>query len=269
MKLPFSKNNNKNTIRISVIITSFNDPNRLEKAINSVLRQSYQPHEIILSDDASTDRSIELIREYRDRHPNLIKAIFQQKNVGIPRNRNSALSIVTGNYVGILDGDDFFREDKLELQAKALEEQPNAKGVYSNFIRIDDDGSPIKPRYDKPQPQGNIFHEVCKLNFGLLRTMIVDYDIAKLVGFMDARFPRYDGFWFSLQVSRICEFAYIHQPLVFKTEHKNSDSRTMSELEMRSELSNIYNSLKPFLTDIEKDEREEIDNCWKSILSTG
>ena len=142
--------------RISIIITSYNKRDYLVEAVDSVIAQTLRPHEIIIADDGSGDGSRETIRSYMDRYPGWIRGIFQEQNVGIPKNRNAALRTVTGNYVGILDGDDLFLPSKLEKQVAALRANPDAKVVYSNFRRVEEDGTTeVEFRFDEPQPQGD------------------------------------------------------------------------------------------------------------------
>jgi glycosyltransferase involved in cell wall biosynthesis len=92
--------------QISLIITSYNQQEYLREAIESAIDQTVAAFEIIVADDHSTkDGSIETIREYAARYPGLVRGLFQEENVGIPKNRNSALRMVKGDHVAILDGD--------------------------------------------------------------------------------------------------------------------------------------------------------------------
>jgi len=80
--------------RVSLIITSYNQQGYLSEAIESAIDQTVAAFEIIVADDHSTmDGSIEAIREYEAQSPGLVRGLFQEKNVGIPKNRNSALQM--------------------------------------------------------------------------------------------------------------------------------------------------------------------------------
>src|SRR5438067_11728928 len=119
--------------RVSVIITSYNQQEYLREAIESAIDQTVAAVEIIVADDHSTkDGSIETIREYAARYPGLVRGIFQEKNVGIPKNRNSALRMVRGDYVTILDGDDRLLPRFIERHGAALIANPQAHVSYSN-----------------------------------------------------------------------------------------------------------------------------------------
>src|SRR5256714_14965234 len=123
--------------RVSVIITSYNQQEYLREAIESAIDQTVAAFEIIVADDHSTkDGSIETIREYAARYPGLVRALFQEKNVGIPKNRNSALRMIKGDYVAILDGDDRLLPRFIERHGAALTATPQVHVRYSNRYDI-------------------------------------------------------------------------------------------------------------------------------------
>ena len=252
--------------RVSVIITSYNGKGYLIEALKSVMSQTLRPYEIIIADDGSTDGSQEIIQSYVDRYPDWIKAVYQPHNVGIPRNRNAALQVVKGNYVGILDGDDLFLPKKLERQYQALRAFPEARAVYSNFRRFAPDGTTLNYRYPVAQPQGKILPAVTMFNTGFPRTMIADYEAVKEAGFMDERFPKYDGLWLTIKLASFCQFAYTHEPLVDKREYPESDSRQNLDQDY-FDLSGIYKEMQPLLKDMDNNTRLHIQEYWKQILN--
>ena len=139
----------------TVIITSCNHREYLREALESVVSQTLKPHEIFVADDAFTDGSQDLIHVYELGYPALVKGVLQSVNVGIPRNRNAALRSVKGNYVGILDGDDRFRANKLELQYNKLCQRPNCQGVFGNFELFDENIETFtRFKWEGPQPEG-------------------------------------------------------------------------------------------------------------------
>ena len=103
---------------VSVIITTYRRPALLCRAIESVLRQSYQGIEIIVVDDASEDTTEERVREIEDER---IKYICHAKNMGLAAvGRNTGLKEAKGEFVAFLDDDDEWREDKLERQLRLM-----------------------------------------------------------------------------------------------------------------------------------------------------
>src|SRR6059058_4286951 len=142
--------------RVSVIITSYNQQEYLREAIESAIDQTVAAFEIIVADDHSTnDSSIETICEYAARYPELVRGLFQEKNVGIPTNRNSALRMVKGDYVAILDGDDRLLPGFIEQHPAALTASPQAHVSYSNRYDVNQLGE--RRRHDRnPQPSGDV-----------------------------------------------------------------------------------------------------------------
>lgn len=253
--------------RVSIIITSYNQKHYLIEAIESVINQIVRPYEIIIVDDHSTDDgSIEIIREYVARYPVWIKAIFQEKNAGIPRNRNTALYKVTGNYVAILDGDDRFLPGKVEKELAALQKYPAVQCVYSNVRYVDAVGQSIGVRDQEEQPTGDVFAHVAQGKFGILRSMLIDYLLFQKVGFLDERLPSYDGFELTVRLARQCHFAYVAEPLVEYRMHGVSYQTKMRAKDHLHDLRAIYEKMLPWLTGLPLVEREKVVKMWHERL---
>ncbi len=122
-------------IRMSVAIPAYNAEPYLREALDSVLAQTYKPHEIILVNDGSTDRTEEIALSYG----NSIRYI-KQANQGLAGARNTAIREATGDWVAFFDSDDIMRPDKLFSQAAAIEANSNLILVYSGFSFLYPDG---------------------------------------------------------------------------------------------------------------------------------
>jgi glycosyltransferase involved in cell wall biosynthesis len=106
---------------ISIITPTYNHEEFIGQCIESVLAQTYAFWEQIIVDDGSTDKTADIISDYRDKRIKYIR----QSNQGIwklGRSYNKALDISRGKYIAILEGDDFWPPDKLEMQIRAMEE---------------------------------------------------------------------------------------------------------------------------------------------------
>ena len=257
---------NPHDFRVSVVITSYNQKDYLIEALESVIRQTVRPHEIIVADDCSTDDSVALIHDYAKQYPGWIKGVFQQKNSGIPKNRNSGLRQVTGNYAAILDGDDLFVPHKLEQEMHTLQEHPEMQCVYSNVQFIDSVGHPMGLRDQESKPSGHIFSYVAQGQFGLPRSMLIDYQLLKDIGFFDERFPKYDGFDLTLQLAARCQFIYLPEPLVDYRVHDTSDSTGLKPQAHLHDLEGIYQKLTPLLESLPANEQDLIQRAWAKRL---
>ncbi len=252
--------------KVSVVITSYNQKEYLIEAINSVIQQTVSPHEIIIADDCSTDGSTELIGEYMEQYPGWIRGVFQQRNAGIPVNRNAGLCHVTGDYVSILDGDDRFAPHKIEYEIYALQAHPQAKCVYSNVQFTTPDGHLMGVRDLTTQPSGNIFSAIARGKFGLPRSMLINYQLLTEIGFFDERFPKYDGFDLTLQLAARSQFIYLSDPLVYYRVHESSDSSTLNARAHLHDLELIYQKLTPLLSELSPNEQSQIHQAWSKRL---
>lgn len=114
--------------KVSVIIPTYNQINFVEETINSVLSQSYQNLEIIITDDGSTDGTQKILLEYELKYPDKIKVILSSINTGIASNINRGLEAVTGEYIAWLGGDDLMLPEKIKKQVELLQSRPDAVG---------------------------------------------------------------------------------------------------------------------------------------------
>ena len=120
-------------IKVSVIIPVYNTEKYLEKCLDSVCNQTLSDIEIICINDASTDNSLEVLKQYAATD-NRIKVISFEENKGAAAARNTGIEIATGEYIGFVDSDDYPDLDFYEkLYQKAIETGADAaKGNYKN-----------------------------------------------------------------------------------------------------------------------------------------
>jgi glycosyltransferase involved in cell wall biosynthesis len=252
--------------RVSVVVTSYNQKALLEQALDSVLAQTVPAHEILVADDGSQDGSPELIRDYMTRHPRLVQGVFQARNVGLPRNRNAALRRVTGNYVAILDGDDLFLPVKIERELDTLAAHPEARVVYSNYYACDANARPLRTRFTGAQPSGDVFVYVATGAFGLLRSMLIEYETLRRVGFMDETFENYDGYELTVRLAKHVPFAYCPEPLVKKRAHPGSRSKHIQPAVHLKRMRDLFAKIEPLLADMPAAERRTIERPWRSRI---
>ncbi len=124
-------------MKISLIITAFNAEKYLAKAIESFLEQNYQNKELLIIDGISTDKTHEIIAEYCQKFPQLIKWI-QEKDSGISQARNIALKHVTGDLVGFLGADDFLHKDFFSEMPYYIKINANFDVIHFNSYCVGD-----------------------------------------------------------------------------------------------------------------------------------
>ncbi len=118
-----------NEYRISAVIPTYNNAAHIARAIESVLRQSYKPFEIIVVDDGSTDNTREVVAAFGE------KIVYiNQENAGPSAARNAGILAASGDWIAFLDGDDEWLEDRLRDQIYLLQKNPDLCWLSSNFI---------------------------------------------------------------------------------------------------------------------------------------
>lgn len=123
--------------QISVIVPNYNRDMLIGETISNLLAQTLPPYEIIVVDDGSTDKSVEVIRSFGGR-----VRLIQQSNQGPGAARNAGLQVTTGEFVQFQDSDDLFSLNKLEAQAKLLE-QSGSDIAFSPWVKLKIEGRKV------------------------------------------------------------------------------------------------------------------------------
>ena len=133
---------------ISILLPVYNTkPEYLERAIQSVTGQLYPHWELCISDDASTDPAVREVLERAAKSDPRIKVTYRDKNGHIAENTNSALTVASGDYVGVLDHDDELAEQALFWFANEIRKNPGAAIVYCDEDKLDADGERSAPLF--------------------------------------------------------------------------------------------------------------------------
>ncbi len=112
---------------ISVIVPVYNMEAYLAECIESVLKSGYSPFELIIMDDGSIDKSLQIAGEYAAKYPNI--RVETQANAGVSAARNAAIELARGEYILPVDADDLIHKDYLEKAAEVLKKQTSVKVV--------------------------------------------------------------------------------------------------------------------------------------------
>jgi glycosyltransferase involved in cell wall biosynthesis len=121
-----------NMPKVSIRIMTFNSEKFISRAIESCLNQSFQDFEICIADDASTDHTVEIVKAYQEKYPDKIKLVIQQINMGrysLAINGNAGRNLCSGEYLALLDGDEFMLPFRLENQVDFLDNNPDCIAV--------------------------------------------------------------------------------------------------------------------------------------------
>lgn len=120
---------------------AYNAETYIGRAIESALAQTYSHWELIVVNDGSTDRTLEIVSRYND----VRIRVFNQLNGGEAQARNKALAHSQGKYIAFLDSDDEYLPEHLELTVDFLDEHPEVDGVYTDGYYINETNKRLKP----------------------------------------------------------------------------------------------------------------------------
>jgi glycosyltransferase involved in cell wall biosynthesis len=205
---------------VSVIIPTFNRANLIEKAIKSVLKQTYQDFEIIVVDDGSIDNTEEIIRGFKDKRVKYIKKY--KKNRGISVARNIGIKVARGKYIALLDSDDEWLPEKLNKQMKIFESESSEVGVvYTGDYYVNEKDKEIK-KVHIPRKKGYIYEDLLKAEGGLyVSTVLVKKECFAKVGLFDENFPAREDLDMWIRIAKYYKFRYVKDLLVVCRTHLN------------------------------------------------
>ncbi|OWK75222.1 glycosyl transferase family 2 [Flavobacteriaceae bacterium JJC] len=157
---------------VSIITPVFNSSKFLEQTIDSVFSQTFSDWEWMITDDSSSDDSVEMIQKLNDRR---IKLIIAEKNGGAGHARNLSLEKASGRFITFLDADDFWQPNFLEEMVSFMKKE-NAELAYSNYARCNENLQPAIEDFkaDKEVTFNNLL-KTCRLS--LLSSM---YDSSRV-----------------------------------------------------------------------------------------
>ena len=166
---------------ISVIMSSYNSEETIEKSILSILKQDYKNIEFLIADDCSKDSTLNIMKRLRE-DDKRIKIIENKKNIGLTKSLNKLLNISNGKYIARQDSDDVSLPHRLTTQINFIK-KTNSEVVTSRAI-IKDTGEKI-PKYSYLLPNNLVMKYKNPFIHG---TLFVDKNIFEEVGGYDENF---------------------------------------------------------------------------------
>ncbi|WP_296091197.1 glycosyltransferase family 2 protein [uncultured Treponema sp.] len=125
-------------MKISIALTTYNGEKYLREQLDSILKQSIQDFELVITDDSSTDSTLKILNEYAEKDSR-IKVFFNEKNLGFKKNFEKAISLCSGDYIALSDQDDVWTENHLQV---LLENIGSNDFVGANAFLCDEDAKP-------------------------------------------------------------------------------------------------------------------------------
>jgi glycosyltransferase involved in cell wall biosynthesis len=195
---------------ISVIIPTFNRSNKIIRAINSVLCQTYTNLEIIIIDDHSNDSTNKIIKSFLKKNNQKIFYIRNKKNYGNAESRNIGIRKTKGRYIAFLDDDDLWFPDKIEKQIKKIISS-RADGCFCKTISI-----------EKNKVLGSKLLKNDLISFesgGPTGTWLIKKNVFSNIGSFDKSFPANVDGEFLVRFNKKYKCSFVEEPLYVHFYH--------------------------------------------------
>ena len=205
---------------ITIVITSYNYQKYIKDTINSVLNQTYKNWEMIVIDDASTDSSVEIIKEI-SKNDTRIKLIQNNKNIGLKNSIQKALKEASGEWIAFLESDDLWKEDYLEKKI-AIINKGNHFGLIFNDAELFGTNNYKKFPKVKGEFPRNMFYEFGIYNPILtMSSIMVHKNLLKLINF-DTPIDKLLDWYIYIQLAKLTDFYFIPEKLTKWRQHEKS-----------------------------------------------
>ncbi|CAA6822232.1 MAG: Alpha-L-Rha alpha-1,3-L-rhamnosyltransferase (EC [uncultured Sulfurovum sp.] len=110
-------------VKITIILATYNGEKYLEELLNSILNQLYKEFKIVICDDISTDKTLNILEKYQNKHTNKIEIYQNKKQLGVVKNFEKLITLADTEYIALCDQDDVWHENKLLEAIKCLEKK--------------------------------------------------------------------------------------------------------------------------------------------------
>ena len=197
---------------VSIIIPNYNHAQYVGDAIWSVLTQEYRNFEIIVVDDGSTDNSRDVITQFGDK-----VQYIHQKNAGLSAARNTGIKASKGVLIGVLDADDMYESIFLSTLVAALQENPDADGVYCGYQFVDHKNNLLPQIEARPVDHDKLYDALLDGNFFVPESIFLRRYVYDNIGLFDETLRACEDWDVWLRVTK--KYKIVHSPNIL-TRHR-------------------------------------------------
>lgn len=246
-------------MKVSVIIPAYNAENFIRKSLDSVVNQVYKNLEIIIVDDASTDNTKKIIKEYADKDDRIIP-FYQSKNKGVSRARNIGLKAATGDYIVFVDSDDELTKDAIRRMID-ISDKYNSDFIDSyHLLYLKKKNGNLVSFTEKKMPKetkvfGSIKDDIKVLDsYTYITGKLIKKDLLKGLEF-DENLSRYEDLVFEHQIkTRIKNYCLMNKVVYFYYQREDSLVNTLGKkhlcyLDAAKVVKNIYSGYSKEIKD--------------------
>jgi glycosyltransferase involved in cell wall biosynthesis len=222
------------TPTVSVVIPTYNRPEMLQRAVESVVAQTYEAIELVVVDDHSPTPAAEALDRVATGSLASVSSLRHEENRGGSAARSTGIEAANGEWIAFLDDDDEWEPTKIEKQVeRAAEADDDSVLVYTGIRQVGSDGSTNAVK--TPTTEGDVVEELLRGNFiGSYSAVMVDTGTIEAVGLPDRRFPSWQDWEWYLRLAQEGTFLSVPEPLVIR---HNDHEQMSSDFETKRDVS--------------------------------
>ena len=246
---------------VTVVLTAYNQENYIAETLKSIADQTYPHVQLIVVDNASTDRTLEIIEAFVF-DMSSFSLIRNPLNLGLCKAFNQGLAVAEGKYIIDLSGDDIFLPERIEHQVDAFEKLDESYGVvFSNAGHIDAKGGFIKDHYERGAdgkavehiPSGDVYKRILEKYFICTPTMMIRTQILKEMNGFDETLAFEDfDFWIRSAV----KYNYYYQDEILTLKRNAPGSLGTRVYRKKSGMLESYYAVCDKAYDLNRDQEE-------------
>jgi glycosyltransferase involved in cell wall biosynthesis len=204
---------------VSIAMATYNGEKYIKQQLESILNQTYNNLEVIICDDISKDKTVDIIKQYQKKDSR-IKFYINKENLGFKKNFEKAISLCSGDFIALSDQDDIWKKYKIEKLVVNIKEYDL---IHSASSLMDENSNIIAEKWLK---QDNFKYSFEKLVFG---NTITGCTVLFKKSLLKDFFPiptgeKYHDWWLALLATKSKGITYINEPLVFYRQHSLQDT---------------------------------------------
>lgn len=228
--------------QVSIVIPSYNSEAYIRETLDSILGQTFRDFEVLVVDDGSTDRTCDIVATY-----GISVRLITQKNSGVCAARNRGIEQARGQYICLVDHDDYWFPHKLSRQIEKLQEHPDVGVVFSwfQYWEADSDGRFPNPssidlsKYPdgvSEKYSGWIYHEFLLDCWMQTSTATFRREVFERCGTFDESLPFGEDWDLWIRISRQYQFLMLERPDTLYRQHAQQGNRVVRPIDYRTRL---------------------------------
>ncbi len=227
--------------RVSIIVPAHNAEKTILATLESVQRQTFSDFELIVIDDGSVDRTVDLANTLQDSR----LKIFSYQNGGVSVARNRGIQHASGDFISFIDADDLWMPDKLQLQIEVLQKNPEA-GVAYSWTTFVDEGGTVLYTQEPVFHEGNVYPQLLVENFILNGSnVLIRRKFVEAVGDFYAPLKYAEDWEFYIRLAVLCTFVLVpkHQIIYLRSSQSATSKVEVMEKDTIAHITRVFQTV--------------------------